>query len=366
MRHGRGSVLTVDLTNRCNMMCDPCFMDANQVGYVHELSWEEIQEILENATKIKPRRQMSVQFSGGEPTMRPRFIDAVRYARKVGYNSVQAATNGIEFAKSKEFCKQAFEAGMRYAYLQFDGIGNDANSHRQVGNLFDVKLRAIENMHEAGIEIVLVTTIVNNVNNDQVGPIVKFAMENPKKISFVSFQPVSFTGRDEEITPERRIRQRYTLSHLAQDVSAQVGKVEPTRDWFPISFISTFAGFSDLVARTGFAVGIAFLRMPPELRRWHGADDQQGNEGVGAGSALPRRAGADQGRDRDHRRGSRQEVLQLHDGDGAAEELQPVPGAAQLAAEGPVEEVRQDLGAFQELRQEVRQGGSGPHLSKTP
>jgi uncharacterized radical SAM superfamily Fe-S cluster-containing enzyme len=179
--------------------------------------------------------------------MHPRFLDAVRYARKVGYNSVQAATNGIEFAKSKEFCKKTFEAGMRYAYLQFDGIGNDANSHRQVGNLFDVKLRAIENMHEAGIEIVLVTTIVNNVNNDQVGPIVKFAMENPKKISFVSFQPVSFTGRDEEITPERRIRQRYTLSHLAQDVSAQVGKVEPTRDWFPISFISTFAGFSDMV-----------------------------------------------------------------------------------------------------------------------
>ena len=32
IKHGRGSDLTVDLTNRCNMMCDPCFMDANQVG----------------------------------------------------------------------------------------------------------------------------------------------------------------------------------------------------------------------------------------------------------------------------------------------------------------------------------------------
>ncbi|MFO7180545.1 MAG: radical SAM protein, partial [Pseudomonadota bacterium] len=31
IKYGRGSVLTVDLTNRCNMMCDPCFMDANQV-----------------------------------------------------------------------------------------------------------------------------------------------------------------------------------------------------------------------------------------------------------------------------------------------------------------------------------------------
>ncbi len=247
IRWGRGSVLTVDLTNRCNMMCDPCFMDANQVGFVHELEWEEIKEILDNAIKIKPRRQLSVQFSGGEPTMHPRFIDAVRYSRQVGYNSVQAATNGIEFAKSKEFCRGAFDAGLRYVYLQFDGIGNDANSHRQVGNLFDVKLRAIHNLHEAGVEIILVTTIVNGINNDQVGPIVNFARENPKKISFVAFQPVSFTGRDEDITPERRLRQRYTLSHLAHDVKKQTGITEPCRDWFPISLMGAFADFADLV-----------------------------------------------------------------------------------------------------------------------
>ena len=247
IKHGRGSVLTVDLTNRCNMMCDPCFMDANQVGFVHELTWDDIKEILDNALKIKPRRQMSVQFSGGEPTMSPYFIDAVRYARTLGYNSVQAATNGIEFAKSKEFCRQAFQAGLRLAYLQFDGIGNDANSHRKVGNLFDVKLRAIENLYEAGISVVPVTTIVNGVNNDQVGPVIRFALENSDKIDFVSFQPVSFTGRDEDITPERRQRQRYTLSHLAQDVKKQVGITEPTRDWFPISVIGALTDFADLV-----------------------------------------------------------------------------------------------------------------------
>src|SRR6184192_3984576 len=245
--HGRGSVLTVDLTNRCNMMCDPCFMDANQVGFVHELSWEDIQTLLDNAISIKPRRQMSVQFSGGEPTLSPYFLDAVRYARKVGYQSVQAATNGIEFAKSPEFCKQAAEAGLRYAYLQFDGIGNAANAHRKVGNLFDVKLRAIHNLHEAGVEIVPVTTIVNGINNEQVGRIIQFALDNPKTISFLSFQPVSFTGRDEEVTDERRTAQRYTLSHLAHDVKSQVGLGEPARDWFPISFMSTFSDWSDLV-----------------------------------------------------------------------------------------------------------------------
>src|SRR3954452_14745106 len=247
VKHGRGSVLTIDLTNRCNMMCDPCFMDANQVGFVHELTWDEIKTVLDNAITIKPRRQMSVQFSGGEPTLSPYFLDAVRYARQVGYNSVQAATNGIEFAKSPECCRQAAEAGLRYAYLQFDGIGNAANSDRQVGNLFDVKLRAIHNLHENGVDIVPVTTIINGINNEQVGRIIQFALDNPKTISFLSFQPVSFTGRDEEITDDRRQAQRYTLSHLAHDVKNQTGLGEPKRDWFPISFMSTFSDWADLI-----------------------------------------------------------------------------------------------------------------------
>ncbi len=247
IRHGRGSVLTVDLTNRCNMMCDPCFMDANQVGFVHELTWDDIKTVLDNAISIKPRRQLSVQFSGGEPTLSPFFLDACRYARKVGYNSVQAATNGIEFAKNPDFCRQAAEAGLRYAYLQFDGIGNAANSHRKVGNLFDVKMRAIENLHANGVDIVPVTTIVNGINNEQVGRIVQFALDNPKKIPFCAFQPVSFTGRDEAVTDERRMAQRYTLSHLAHDVKRQTGLGEPARDWYPLSFISTFSDWSDLV-----------------------------------------------------------------------------------------------------------------------
>ena len=247
IKFGRGSVLTVDLTNRCNMMCDPCFMDANQVGFVHELTWDDIKTVLDNAISIKPKRQMSVQFSGGEPTLSPFFLDAIRYAREVGYTSIQAATNGIEFAKEPAFAQAAAEAGLRFAYLQFDGIGNAANSHRRVGNLFDVKLQAIEHLHAAGVDIVPVITIINGVNNEQVGRVIQFALDNPRKINFLSFQPVSFTGRDEEITPERRAAQRYTLSHLAHDVKNQTGMGEPARDWFPISFMGTFTDWADQV-----------------------------------------------------------------------------------------------------------------------
>jgi uncharacterized radical SAM superfamily Fe-S cluster-containing enzyme len=247
IRHGRGAVLTVDLTNRCNMMCDPCFMDANQVGYVHELEWEEITKILDDAIDVKPRRQMSIQFSGGEPTLSPHFVDAIKYARKKGYFAVQCATNGLRFAQEPGFAKICKEAGLRMAYLQFDGVTNESNSHRKIKNLYDVKLRAIEELSAAGIDVILVVTIVNGVNNDQVGPIVQFAVDNADKITVVSFQPVSFTGRDEDISDELRKEQRYTLSHLAHDIAAQTGITRPERDWFPLSALSPFGDVCDLL-----------------------------------------------------------------------------------------------------------------------
>ena len=249
VQYGRGSVLTVDLTNRCNMMCDPCFMDANQVGYVHELSMDEVKQILDDAvTKIKPRRQMSIQFSGGEPTLSPIFIESIQYAKAVGYFSVQCATNGIRFAESLAFCQAAYDAGLRIAYLQFDGVGNQNNVHRKIGNLFDVKLKAIDNLAQVGIDVVLVVTVVNTVNNHQIGPIMEFATDNADKISFISFQPVSFTGRDEDKSDDDRARERYTLAHLAHDVKNQAGVGDPLTSWYPLSFISTFSDLADHMA----------------------------------------------------------------------------------------------------------------------
>jgi uncharacterized radical SAM superfamily Fe-S cluster-containing enzyme len=245
IQYGRGSVLTVDLTNRCNMMCDPCFMDANQVGFVHELEWDDIAKIMDDATTVQPRRQMSIQFSGGEPTLSPHFLRAIKYAREKGFFAVQCATNGIRFAQEPEFAQEAKAAGLRMAYLQFDGVGNEVNAHRKVGNLYDVKVRAIENLHAAGIDVILVVTVVNGVNNHEVGRIIDFAIENADKVTVVSFQPVSFTGRDEDIDDETRHRQRYTLSHLARDVAEQTGFTEPLRDWFPLSAMGPFSDLTD-------------------------------------------------------------------------------------------------------------------------
>ena len=248
IKFGRGAVLTVDLTNRCNMMCNPCFMDANQVGYVHEPTYEDIQAILDRAVSFKPRRQIIILFSGGEPTLSPFYLEAVAHARKIGFYRILAATNGIRFAEDKEFCKAAKEAGQHGVYLQFDGTSEEKNKHRGVGNLFDVKQQAIDNLAEAGIKVTLVTTIVNTINNDAIGKIVEFAAKNIDKIQTIAFQPVSFTGRDEDVADDVRIAQRYTLAGMTHDLKDQLGgTLQPMRDWFPLSSYSAFTSVMDML-----------------------------------------------------------------------------------------------------------------------
>jgi len=223
-------------------------MDANQVGYVHEPTFDDTKAILDRAVSFKPKRQVIILFSGGEPTLSPYYLEAVAYAKKVGFYRILAATNGIRFAEDIEFCKAAKAAGQHGVYLQFDGVSEEKNKHRGVGNLFDVKQQAIENLASVGIKVTLVTTIVNTINNDGIGAIVEFAAQNIDKVQTIAFQPVSFTGRDEDVADAVRIKQRYTLAGMTHDLKDQLGgRLQPLRDWYPLSSYSAFTSVMDML-----------------------------------------------------------------------------------------------------------------------
>jgi uncharacterized radical SAM superfamily Fe-S cluster-containing enzyme len=248
IRSGRGSFLIVDLTNRCNMMCSPCFMDANAAGYVHELDMEDIKTVFDNAVSFKPQREVNVLFSGGEPTLSPIFLEVVRHAKSMGFHRLHVATNGVRFAENRDFALQAREAGLHAVYLQCDGVSEEKNKHRGLGNYMEVRQQALENIAAAGMRTTLQVTVVNGLNNDGLGDIVRFAIENLDKIHGVLFQPVMFTGRDERISSDDRYAKRYPLSQLAYDLQEQGSTSwRPMRDWFPVSDYGIFAHLCDVL-----------------------------------------------------------------------------------------------------------------------
>ena len=244
VRYGTGTFIIFDLTNRCNMKCEPCFMDANAGQDVHELSLHDIQSILDRAAAVHNRREVNFLFSGGEPTLSPHFLEAIAYAQKLGFKRLYAATNGIRFAQESDFAMKAKRAGLHGVFLQIDGTTDQTNAHRGIQNFIDVKMAALEHVRAAGLQVTLQTAVINGLNTHQVGALLEFALE--RGLFGLIFQPIMFAGRDGSVSPEVRHARRYTLSHLAHDLADQVSwDWQPMRDWFPASGFAMLGYLAD-------------------------------------------------------------------------------------------------------------------------
>jgi 7,8-dihydro-6-hydroxymethylpterin dimethyltransferase len=227
----------VDITNRCNLTCPVCFANANSSGYLYEPSVEQVRKMLQALRNQKPVAGRIVQFSGGEPTIHPRFLEILGLAKEMGFSHTQIATNGIKFT-SLEFAQRAKEAGLHTLYLQFDGVCDDIYRRTRGESLYEKKLKCIENVRKAGLKIVFVPTIVKGVNDNQIGDIVRLALENVDCTSGISFQPVAFTGR---ISRSELEAKRFTLSDFAFAMQEQTGIADPYQDWFPLSCVTPFS-----------------------------------------------------------------------------------------------------------------------------
>jgi 7,8-dihydro-6-hydroxymethylpterin dimethyltransferase len=124
MHTSHTALANVDLTNRCNMTCPVCFANANAAGYLYEPDFETVRKMLQALRDEQPSPCRIVQFSGGEPTIYPRFLDVLRMAKEMGFSHLQAATNGLKFT-DLEFAQQCKDAGLHTLYLQFDGVCDD-------------------------------------------------------------------------------------------------------------------------------------------------------------------------------------------------------------------------------------------------
>jgi uncharacterized radical SAM superfamily Fe-S cluster-containing enzyme len=230
-------MINIDLTNRCNLNCPICFANADATGRLLELSMEQVRNMLDTALSTHNVQPICLQYTGGEPTVHPLFLEALKEADKRSFTQIQIATNGIKFAYDPEFALQASEAGLNTAYLQFDGLDDKIYRKSRGRNLIELKLKAIDNLAKAQIRTVLVPTIVKGLNDKHIGQILQFALKNVDKIAGISWQPVAFTGR---IDTKQRMEQRFTVADLARELEEQTGIVQMYRDWYPYSFVEPF------------------------------------------------------------------------------------------------------------------------------
>jgi 7,8-dihydro-6-hydroxymethylpterin dimethyltransferase len=227
------TLAVIDITNRCNFACPMCFASISGDGDHYFLDPELVRTMLQSLLD-RPQPCRHVQFSGGEPTLHPQFTRILRMAREMGFTHIQVATNGSRFA-GREYTAECAESGLDTLYLQFDGMSDEVYRTLRGRPLLEAKVAAVENIARTGMRLVLVPTIVEGVNVDQLGPIFRFALEHSRHITGISVQPAARVGRAEV---DGHDAEPFNLATMAREFGLQTGLTRFPEDWFPLSAVS--------------------------------------------------------------------------------------------------------------------------------
>jgi hypothetical protein len=223
----------IDLTNRCDSRCPVCFAEVSDKNGYH-LELETVRRMLRSLVERQPQPCRHVQFSGGEPTLHPQFLEILQISREMGFNHIQVATNGHRFA-DLDFARRCAEAGLQTLYLQFDGMNDEVYLALRGRKLLERKLRAFENIASTNMRVVLVPTIVSGINVDQLGPIFRFAVEHSRHVTGISLQPLAATGR---VKVDRPPAASFNLADMAAEFGRQTGLTRVPEDWFPLNALT--------------------------------------------------------------------------------------------------------------------------------
>ncbi|GAB1694630.1 radical SAM protein [Krasilnikovia sp. M28-CT-15] len=206
-------ILLTDLTDTCNLRCPTCFADSSPA----EQSVVALADILASVdTRISREngRLDVLMLSGGEPTLHPQLGDLLDELAARPVVRILLNTNGLAVARDDALLDLLARHRHRLeVYLQYDGVTERAHRLHRGADLRRIKDQAIDRLSERGIFTTLTMTAALGVNDDQIGAVLKRALDTPY-VGGVSIQPQFGSGRSEPIDWRDRLTHTGVLARL--------------------------------------------------------------------------------------------------------------------------------------------------------
>ncbi len=249
----------IEVNTACNLACPICFADSGHQPDGYSITAEQCARMLDTFVASEGEAEV-VMFSGGEPTIHKHILDFVDLALARPIRNVVVNTNGVRLARDRRFAAALGERNGRdgksiSVYLQFDGL--EEATHRAIrgADLRAIKQQALDNCSEAGLTVALATAVERDVNEHEVGAILRFGVEHPAVRSVV-FQPVTHSGRHVEFNPLRRL----TNSDVIEAIAEQCPDWLRADDFVPVPCcFPTCRSITYLIAQGGAVVPIPRL-----------------------------------------------------------------------------------------------------------
>ena len=152
--------LTWELTYACNLACVHCLSSSGKRD-PRELSTEQCKAIIDELERMQV---FYVNIGGGEPTVRPDFWELVDYATE-HHVGVKFSTNGVRI--TAEVAERLAASDYVDVQISLDGATAEVNDAVRGAGSFDMAIRALENLAEAGFTDAKVSVVVTRHNVGQ-------------------------------------------------------------------------------------------------------------------------------------------------------------------------------------------------------
>jgi len=174
----RPYVISWNLTYRCNLACEHCYLDAGGSPKVEseafadrsELSTDECRKVIDDIAGFAP--DSMVILTGGEPLLRRDILPIIRYAneRKLW---VVVGTNGVSITPT--LARLLKDEGVRGLALSLDALDPDRHDgFRRVRGAWENTVRGAKILAEVELPFIVQTTVGKH-NIEELGRIADFA-----------------------------------------------------------------------------------------------------------------------------------------------------------------------------------------------
>lgn len=207
-------VVVWNITRRCNLKCQHCYMSSQDLDYPNELSHEEGLAFLADLASIKVP---VVLFSGGEPLKRPDALELIARCRQLGMRAT-LSTNGTLI--TPEVARELKKLDLSYVGISLDAAEPGVHDEfRGKEGAFAQTIEGIRNCKAAGLKVGLRFT-VTAFNVDELPRL--FDLMAAEDIPRLCIYHLAYSGRGkkiarEDLTPERtRETMDYVMARTAE------------------------------------------------------------------------------------------------------------------------------------------------------
>jgi len=215
----------VTITSSCNLDCPICYVHNKNTGAYH-MTAADFQKLLGHLVRDHGGDLDLINFTGGEPTMHPEFLQFIELAREAGVHRVSICTNGIRLAKEEALVQRLSQLGARIA-LSFDTFEKGADKLMQGAQVLALKMKCLELLGKYDVDTTIIPVMTQGVNDHEIGRIIAMGLAM-KNVRHFEIHTITYTGQGGSTFDRRH---RVSMFEVLQRIEETTGGLLKTTDF---------------------------------------------------------------------------------------------------------------------------------------